>query len=146
MGIRGNVAVADTNRDYFLQSQPEEQIDAIQQQWLATGALHLHGYVTPTPSTATRRRSTWAPTPSPTTRGTQADAPPRPPSAAGLGTQSPVLDWNASGNIGHVHHRGARPSRTTVTITTTASNSSQFAVGYTVVIDGVTEAATTTGR
>ena len=49
MGIRGNAAVADTNRDYFLQSQPEEQIDAaIQQQYLATGALHLHGYVTPT--------------------------------------------------------------------------------------------------
>ena len=48
MGIRGNAAVADTNRDYFLQSQPEEQIDAaIQQQWLATGALHLHGYETP---------------------------------------------------------------------------------------------------
>ena len=40
--------VADTNRDYFLQSQPEEQIDAaIQQQWLATGALHLHGYEQP---------------------------------------------------------------------------------------------------
>ena len=49
MGIRGNAAVADTNRDYFLQSQPEEQIDsAIQQEYLAPGALHLHGYVTPT--------------------------------------------------------------------------------------------------
>ena len=39
----------DTNRDYFVQSQPEEKIDAaIQQQYLAPGALHLHGYVTPT--------------------------------------------------------------------------------------------------
>ena len=48
-GIRGNSAVADTNRDYFLQSQPEEKIDAaLQQEFLATGALHLHGYVTPT--------------------------------------------------------------------------------------------------
>ena len=48
ISIRGNVAVADTNRDYFLQSQPEEQIDSVlQQQYLATAALHLHGYVGP---------------------------------------------------------------------------------------------------
>ncbi len=145
MGIRGNAAVADTNRDYFLQSQPEEQIDAaIQQQWLATGALHLHGYVTPTlvdgdtmplnPGTDAIAYYTWN-----TKRyAASKDA----FTAAGLGIQSPVLDWNASGDIPTTYTiaaAGATEAGTTVTITTTASNSSQISVGYTVVIAGVTE-------
>ena len=102
MGIRGNAAVADTNRDYLVQSQPEEQIDAaIQQQWLATGALHLHGYVTPTlvdgdtmplnPGTDAIAYYTWN---SKRHAATKADF-----TAIGLGIQSPVLDWNASGNL-----------------------------------------------
>ncbi len=148
MGIRGNAAVADTNRDYFLQSQPEEQIDAaIQQQWLATGALHLHGYVTPTlvdgdtmplnPGTDAIAYYTWN---SKRHAASKADF-----TAAGLGIQSPVLDWNASGNIPTTYTIAAAPggateSGTTATITTTASNSSQISVGYTVVIAGVTEA------
>ena len=101
IGIRGNVAVADTNRDYFLQSQPEEQIDsAIQQQYLATAALHLHGYVSPmlvdgdtkplNPGTDAVNYYTWN-----TKRVTQTRAD---FSAAGFGLQTPVLDWNANGD------------------------------------------------
>jgi hypothetical protein len=146
MGIRGNAAVADTNRDYFVQSQPEEQIDAaIQQQWLATGALHLHGYVTPTlvdgdtmplnPGTDAIAYYTW--------NSMRYAASKAAFTAAGLGIQSPVLDWNASGNIPTTYTvtpTGATQVGTTVTITTTASNSSQISVGYTVIIAGVTEA------
>ena len=74
------------------------------------------------------------------TQATKADF-----TAAGLGIQSPVLDWNASGNIPTTYTIAAAPggateSGTTVTITTTASNSSQISVGYTVIIAGVTEA------
>jgi len=108
MGTRGNgggpdivPGVADTNRDYFLQSQPEEQIDAaIQQQWLATGALHLHGYASPmlvdgdtkplNPGTDAINYYTWN-----TKRVTQTKSD---FSAAGFGLQSPVLDWNANGD------------------------------------------------
>jgi hypothetical protein len=148
IGIRGNAAVADTNRDYFLQSQPEEQIDsAIQQQWLATAALHLHGYVNPmlvdgdtkplNPGTDAVNYYTWN-----TKRVTQTKAD---FTAAGFGLQSPVLDWNASGNIPTTYTIAAAPggateSGSTVTITTTTNNNSQIAVGYTVVIAGVAEA------
>ncbi len=155
MGVRGNgggpdnvPGVADTNRDYFLQSQPEEQIDsAIQQQWLATGALHLHGYVSPmlvdgdtrplNPGTDAVNYYTWN-----TKRFTQTKSD---FTAAGFGVQSPVLDWNASGDFPITYTVAAAPggateTGTTVTITTTASNSSQISVGYTVVIAGVAEA------
>jgi hypothetical protein len=155
MGTRGNgggpdnvPGVADTNRDYFSQSQPEEQIDAaIQQQYLATGALHLHGYVNPmlvdgdtmplNPGADAINYYTWN---SERHTQTKADF-----AAAGLQIQSPVLDWNASGNIPTTYTVAAAPAGatefgTTVTITTTASNSSQISVGYTVVIAGVTEA------
>jgi len=145
MGIRGNAAVADTNRDYFLQSQPEEQIDAaIQQQWLATGALHLHGYETPmlvdgdtmplNPGTDATTYYTWN---SKRHFVTKAEF-----TAAGMGIQSGVMDWNASGNFPTTYTvtpTGATEAGSTVTITTTASNSSQISVGYTVVIAGVTE-------
>jgi hypothetical protein len=145
MGIRGNAGVADTNRDYFLQSQPEEQIDAaIQQQWLATGALHLHGYETPmlidgdtmplNPGTDATTYYTWN---SKRHFVTKADF-----TAAGMAIQSGVMDWNASGNFPTTYTvtpTGATEAGSTVTITTTASNSSQISVGYTVVIAGVTE-------
>ena len=150
MGIRGNAAVADTNRDYFLQSQPEEQIDAaIQQQWLATGALHLHGYVTPmlidgdtmplNPGSDAIAYYTWN---SKRHAATKADFATAGTVAMPGGIQSPVLDWNASGNLPTTYTVAASPSGatqsgTTVTITTTASNSSQISVGYTVVIAGV---------
>jgi hypothetical protein len=155
MGTRGNgggpdliPGVADTNRDYFVQSQPEEQIDAaIQQQYLATGALHLHGYVNPmlvdgdtkplNPGTDAVNYYTWN-----TKRVTQTESD---FTAAGFGLQSPVLDWNASGNIPTTYTIAAAPAGatetgTTVTITTTASNSSQLSVGYTVIVAGVAEA------
>jgi hypothetical protein len=155
MGTRGNgggvnnvPGVADTNRDYFVQSQPEEQIDAaIQQQWLATGALHLHGYVNPMlvdgdtmPLNAGADAINYYTWNSMRHFQTKADF-----AAAGLQIQSPVLDWNASGNIPTAYTIAAAPggateSGTTVTITTTASNSSQISVGYTVVIAGVAEA------
>ncbi len=153
MGTRGNgggvnvvPGVADTNRDYFVQSQPEERIDAaIQQQYLATGALHLHGYETPmlvdgdtkplNPGTDAVNYYTWN-----TMRHfqTKADF-----AAAGMQIQSPVIDWNASGNFPTTYTiapTGASESSSTVTITTTASNNSQISVGYTVVIAGVTAA------
>jgi hypothetical protein len=62
-----------------------------------------------------------------------------------MGIQSPVLDWNASGNIPTTYTIAAAPggatsSGTTATITTTANNSSQISVGYTVVVAGVAEA------
>ena len=157
MGTRGNgggpdsvPGVADTNRDYFVQSQPEERIDAaIQQQYLATGALHLHGYVNPmlvdgdtmplNPGADAINYYTWN-----SKRHTQTEAD---FAAAGLQVQSPVLDWNASGNIPTTYTVAAAPggateSGNTVTITTTATstgNNGQLAVGYTVIIAGVTE-------
>ena len=120
MGTRGNgggpnnvPGVADTNRDYFVQSQPEEQIDAaIQQQYLATGALHLHGYVNPmlidgdtmplNPGTDAINYYTWN-----TKRHTQTKSD---FAAAGLRIQSPVLDWNASGNIPTTYTIAAAPA------------------------------------
>ena len=142
MGIRGNAAVADTNRDYFLQSQPEEQIDAaIQQEWLATGALHLHGYVSPmlvdgdtkplNPGTDAIKYYTW---------NTQRVAASKAAfAAAGFGMQTPVMDWNASGNIPATYTiTSATESVNTVTITTSTS-AGQIAVGNTVTIAGVAE-------
>ena len=108
MGTRGNgggpdnvPGVADTNRDYFVQSQPEEQIDsAIQQQYLAPGALHLHGYGNPmlidgdtkplNPGTDAVNYYTWN-----TMRVTQTRAD---FTAAGFDMESQVLDWNANGD------------------------------------------------
>jgi Zinc carboxypeptidase len=156
MGTRGNgggpnnvPGVADTNRDYFSQSQPEEQIDsALQQEYLATGALHLHGYERPmlvdgdtkplNPGTDAVNYYTWN-----TKRVTQGKAD---FAAAGMGLQSPVLDWNASGNFPTTYTivaapGGATESGTTVTITTTTAcadpRNGQISAGYTVIIAGL---------
>ena len=58
-----------------------------------------------------------------------------------------MLDWNASGNIPTTYTiapTGATEAGTTVTITTTASNSSQISVGYTVIVAGVDRSRATT--
>ena len=48
-GSRGNPTGLDPNRDYLVQSQPEQQIGvAWMHQWLPTGFIEGHGYYTPT--------------------------------------------------------------------------------------------------
>ncbi len=156
MGTRGNgggannvPGVADTNRDYF-SAVPARGADRLGH---AAGVTWRRAPCTctatsgPCWSTATRSPSTpgtdavnyytWN-----TKRVTQTKAD---FAAAGMGLQSPVLDWNASGNFPTTYTiatapGGATESGTTATITTTASNSSQISVGYTVVISGVAEA------
>jgi Zinc carboxypeptidase len=49
LGIRQNENRFDMNRDLLVQSQPEVRNNVrVQQQWLATNGLALHGYVNPT--------------------------------------------------------------------------------------------------
>ena len=106
-GIRGNSAVADTNRDYFLQSQPEEQIDAaLQQDYLAVGALHLHGYVTPTlidgltmPHNPGLQYDIFPKWNQRRTAQNKADF-----NAMGYEVQRPVDDWNANGSLPATGH------------------------------------------
>jgi flagellin-like hook-associated protein FlgL len=151
MGIRGNAAVADTNRDYFLQSQPEEQIDAaLQQEFLAPGALHMHGYVTPTlidgltiPHNPALQYDIFAKWNQARTAQNKADF-----HAMGLEIQRPVNDYDANGNYlatGHSTQRsmvsnGATEVGTTVTITTGSRNTPaphNLSVGDVVTIAGV---------
>jgi len=144
--IRGNSAVADTNRDYFLQSQPEEKIDAaIQQQYLAAGALHMHGYVTPTlidgltmPHNPGLQYDIFPKWNQARTAQNKVDF-----NAMGYQMQRPVDDWDASGNTLSQYTIAASPagateSGTTVTITTTGS-ASQMVAGAKVSILGVAE-------
>ena len=49
MGIRQNENRFDMNRDFLVQSQPEVKNNVrVQQRWLATNGLALHGYYDPT--------------------------------------------------------------------------------------------------
>jgi hypothetical protein len=146
MGIRGNAAVADTNRDYFLQSQPEEQIDAaIQQTYLAPGALHLHGYVTPTlidgltiPHNPALEYDIFAKWNQARIAQNKVDF-----NAMGLEIQRPVNDYDGNGNYlatGHSTQRsiasnGATQSGTTVTITMRAAHG--LSAGDVVTVAGV---------
>jgi hypothetical protein len=148
-GIRGNSAVADTNRDYLVQSQPEEKIDAaLQQEYLAPGALHLHGYVTPTlidgltmPHNPGLEYDIFAHWNQLRTAQNKVDF-----NAMGYRIQRPVDDWNASGNNPSIYNIAAAPggaiettateSSTTVTFTT-ETTATQIVVGATVSILGV---------
>ncbi len=48
-GTRGNPTGLDPNRDFLVQSQPEQQIAvAYMHRWLPTGFIEGHGYVNPT--------------------------------------------------------------------------------------------------
>ncbi len=48
-GVRQNANNFDMNRDFLVQSQPEVKNNIeVQQQWLATNGLALHGYYSPT--------------------------------------------------------------------------------------------------
>ena len=153
LGIRGdgggtnNVpGVADTNRDYFQQAVPEEQIDAaIQQQWLATVAQHLHGYENPMlvdgdtmPDNPGLAYDIFEPWNQQRHTQTKADF-----AAAGLQLQSPVDDWSAAGS-GPTEYTiaasptGATESANTVTITCTATPT-QLYVGAPVTVVGVAD-------
>ncbi len=146
MGIRGNAAVADTNRDYFLQSQPEEKIDsALQQKYLAPGALHMHGYVTPTlidgltiPHNPALQYDIFAKWNQARTAQNKVDF-----NAMGLEIQRPVNDYDENGDYlatGHstqidIARNGATEVGTTVTITTSSPHG--LSVGDSVVVAGV---------
>ena len=48
-GTRGNPTGLDPNRDFFVQSQPEQKIAvAYMHRWLPTAFIEGHGYYTPT--------------------------------------------------------------------------------------------------
>jgi hypothetical protein len=150
-GIRGNAAVADTNRDYFLQSQPEEKIDAaLQQQYLAPGALHMHGYVTPTlidgltmPHNPGLQYDIFAKWNQERTAQNKADF-----AAMGYQIQRPVNDWNANGSLpatGHLSEVAiggttgdVSESADTVTVHTAAAHN--LAAGDDITIAGVSVA------
>jgi len=145
-GRRGNDAVADTNRDYFIQSQPEEKNDAaIQQQYLAPGGLHMHGYYTPTlddgltmPHNPGLQYDIFAKWNQLRTAQNKVDF-----NAMGYQMQIPVNDWDGNGNSVSQYTVAASPtgateSGNTVTITTTGS-ASQMVAGAKVSILGVAE-------
>ena len=146
LGIRGNSAVADTNRDFLVQSQPEERnAIKLEQEWLATAGLEMHGYVTPTlidgltmphnPGLEWDLFGHWNQL---RTAQNVADF-----NAMGYQAQVPVNDWDAAGNTSSQYTIAASPTGATevgntVTITTTG-NASQIVVGARVTVLGVAE-------
>ena len=162
-GTRGNPTGFDPNRDFFVQSQPEQKVAvAFMHRWLPTGFIEGHGYYTPTLIDGTtiphnpgieedtfqhwnvqrieRNRSDFAAS-----------------GVTGITTiQSPIRDWNEQGGtstrnytvvgtpytiaagpsaIANTSGGGATEVGTTVTITTSSAHN--LAVDYTVVIAGV---------
>ena len=150
-GRRGNDAVADTNRDNFLQSQPEEKIDtAIMQQYLAPAGLDMHGYVTPTlidgltmPHNPGFQYDIFAKWNQARTAQNKVDF-----NAMGYQIQRPVNDWNANGSLpatGHLSEVAIGGTTgnvsevgTTVTVLTAAAHN--LAVGNSITIAGVSVA------
>ena len=154
LGQRGNQWGLDTNRDYLNQSQPEQQIDApIQQKYVATGALHQHGYVTPTlidgltmphnPGLEWDIFGSWNQLRTEANRTDFAAAGTASGNYALSDIQVPNHEWDANGNMAGYWiadaPAGATESGTTVTIQTTA-NPTSISAGSSVVISDVTEA------
>ena len=147
-GTRGNATGLDPNRDFFVQSQPEQQIAvAYMHRWLPTGFIEGHGYYTPTlidgttiphnPGMEADLFQTWN-----VQRIEQNRADFAAGGVSGLTTiQSPIRDWNETGGLSTRNYTvaasptGATEVGNTVTITTTANNI--LAQGYKVVISGV---------
>ena len=140
MGIRGNSAVADTNRDYFIQSQPEERNSAaVQQQYLETAGLDMHGYYNPMliegltpPHNPGLQYDIFAHWNQLRIGANRTDL-----GAIGIQIQSPVNDWGSNGAIPTRYAiASATESGNTVTITTSVS-AGQITAGTTVTISGV---------
>jgi hypothetical protein len=148
-GTRANPTGTDPNRDFFVQSQPEQQIAvAYMQRWLPTAFIEGHGYYTPTlidgvtiphnPGIEEDSYQHWN-----VQRIEQNRADFAADGVTGLTLiQSPIRDWNETGGTSTRNYTvaaagipGATETGNTVTITTTANNI--LAQGYKVVISGV---------
>jgi Zinc carboxypeptidase len=148
-GTRGNPTGLDPNRDFFVQSQPEQQVAvAFMHRWLPTGFIEGHGYYTPTlidgctiPHNPGIEEATFQHWNVQRIEQNRADF-----AASGVtgvtAIQSPIRDWNETGGTSTKNYGvaaasvpGATESGNTVTITTTAANI--LAQGYKVVISGV---------
>ena len=143
-GSRGNPTGLDPNRDYLVQSQPEQQIGvAWMHKWLPTGFIEGHGYVTPTlidgctiPHNPGIQDDTFMHWNVQRVEQNRADF-----AASGVSAlaqiQSPIVDWNENGGSSTHNYAvsTATESGTTVTITTTADT--VVAEGCRVDISGV---------
>ncbi len=148
-GTRGNPTSFDPNRDFFVQSQPEQKVAvAFMHRWLPTAFIEGHGYYTPTLMDGVTI---------PHNPGIQEDTYQRwnvqrieqnrldyaATGVSGLTSiQSPIRDWNETGGtstrsytVAAADVPGATQAGNTVTITTTATNI--IDQGYKVVISGV---------
>jgi hypothetical protein len=148
-GTRANPTGTDPNRDFFVQSQPEQQVAvAFMQRWLPTAFIEGHGYYNPTlidgvtiphnPGIEEDSYQHWN-----VQRIEQNRADFAADGVTGLTTiQSPIRDWNETGGTSTRNYTvaaagipGATEAGNTVTITTTANNI--VAQGCKVVISGV---------
>ena len=162
-GTRGNPTGLDPNRDFFVQSQPEQKIAvAYMHRWLPTAFIEGHGYYTPTlidgvtiphnPGIEEDTYQHWN-----VQRIEQNRADFAATGVTGLTTiQSPIRDWNetggtstrnytmagtpyiiAAGPSGIANTAGGGASEVGNTVTITTSSAHNLAVGHTVVISGV---------
>ena len=164
-GTRANPTGTDPNRDFFVQSQPEQQVAvAFMQRWLPTGFIEGHGYYTPTlidgvtiphnPGIEEDSYQHWN-----VQRIEQNRLDFAATGVTGLTTiQSPIRDWTETGGtstrnynvvgslaiaagpsgIASTSNGGASEVGNTVTITTTSAHN--LSVGNTVTITGVSAA------
>ena len=166
-GTRGNPTGLDPNRDFFVQSQPEQKIAvAYMHRWLPTAFIEGHGYYTPTlidgvtiphnPGIEEDTYQHWN-----VQRIEQNRADFAADGVPGLTSiQSPIRDWNETGGtstrnylvVGAPYTIAAGPSTIASTsnggasevgniVTITTSSAHNLAVGNTVTITGVGVAA-----
>ena len=143
-GTRGNPTGLDPNRDFFVQSQIEQQIAVeYMHRWLPTGFIEGHGYYTPTlidgttiPHNPGIEEDTFQRWNVQRIERNRADF-----AASGISDlaqiQSPIRDWNEEGETSTTNYTVATATQAgnTVTMTTTAANI--LAQGYRVDISGV---------
>lgn len=146
-GTRGNPTGFDPNRDFFVQSQPEQKVAvAFMHRWLPTGFIEGHGYYTPTlidgttiPHNPGIEEDTFQRWNVQRIERNRADF-----AASGITElaqiQSPIRDWNERGATSTTNYTVAAATQVgnVVTITTTATNI--LAQAYRVDISGVPEA------
>lgn len=137
-GTRQNAAGIDMNRDYLMQTQPEQGNSiGVQRKWLPAAFITAHGYYTPTLITAPNTPhnagyeydifGNWDQLRAKANRDDFA--------AAGRSIQRPVNDWGAVRELEvAASPSGATQSGSIVTITTTTAH--DLAVGDTVSIYG----------
>lgn len=145
-GTRGNVTGMDPNHDFFVQSQPEQQIAVdLMHRWLPTGFIEGHGYVNPTLIDGCTLPHNPGVDPTFYHWNVQRIEQNRADFAAtevpGLASiVSPIRDWNEMGRTDVRTYTVAEATQTGTTVTITTAEDTILAPEYMVVIAGVPEA------